>query len=264
MTRITGTYYCSRLARIQQEYEYIKLTMINCNEEKHDIEEQKSWNFYEQRLQDDEESLNRRLKKHNKKHSKKKGPRIPEPDSDTFHAMMIDAGSQGTRLHIYEFPERLLFHRKEITQALNGYKLSLPTTNSRWTNRLRPGLDSLASIKEDGDLENAIEEYLSPLLNFTKSVLSEKVDDWDRYPIYLKATGGLRTLPTQDRVRLITMVRKVFHNTTFNPFQFQDERARVISGEEEAIYGWTAVNFIKGTLVQSSEGAGTVLSPHLT
>jgi Golgi nucleoside diphosphatase len=234
--------------------------MVNCNEEKHDIEEQKSWNFYEQRLQDDEKSLNRRLKKH----SKKKGHRIPEPDPDTFHAMMIDAGSQGTRLHIYEFPARLLFHTKDITQALNGFKLTLPTTNSRWTNRLHPGLDSLASIKEDGDLEKAMQEYLSPLLSFTKSVLSEKVDDWDQYPIYLKATGGLRTLPTQDRVRLITMVRKVFQNATFNPFQFEDERARVISGEEEAIYGWTAVNFIKGTLVQDTEGAGTVLSPHLT
>jgi Golgi nucleoside diphosphatase len=238
--------------------------MINCNEEKHDIEEQKSWKFHEQRVRDDEKSLNRRLKKHSKKHSKKKGPRIPEPDSDTFHAMMIDAGSQGTRLHIYEFPERLLFHRKDIIHALNGYKLSLPTTNSRWTNRLKPGLDSLAFIKDDGDLERAMENYLTPLLNFVRSVLSDKADDWDRYPIYLKATGGLRTLPTQDRVRLITMVRKVFNNATFNPFQFQDERARVISGEEEAIYGWTAVNFIKGTLIHDSEGVGDVLAPNLT
>jgi len=38
----------------------------------------------------------------------------------------------------------------------------------------------------------------------------------------------------------------------------------VISGEEEAIYGWTAVNFVKGALVANSEGTGSVLSPNKT
>ena len=33
---------------------------------------------------------------------------------------------------------------------------------------------------------------------------------------------------------------------------------RVISGEEEAIYGWTAVNFAQGQLIKQSEGTGTV------
>jgi Golgi nucleoside diphosphatase len=32
----------------------------------------------------------------------------------------------------------------------------------------------------------------------------------------------------------------------------------VISGEEEAIYGWTAVNFVKGALIRNSEGSGAV------
>lgn len=253
---------------------------MDCNEEKHDIEERKSWDLFQQRQleAEDEDDAHyqgkngnganspRHLKKSKKKKKpkKQKGSKIPEPDPDTFHAMMIDAGSQGTRLHIYEFPERLLYHRKEITHALNGYKLTLPTTNSRWTNRLRPGLDSLASIQDDDDLEKAMEDYLAPLLEFTKSVLGDKTDDWHRYPIYLKATGGLRTLPTQDRIRIIAKVRQLFHDRKFNPFQFRDERARVLSGEEEAIYGWTAVNYIKGTLVDNSEGAGTVLSPNLT
>ena len=40
-------------------------------------------------------------------------------------------------------------------------------------------------------------------------------------------------------------VRELFHNKTYNPFDFNDERARVISGEEEAIYGWVGVNFGK-------------------
>ena len=39
---------------------------------------------------------------------------------------------------------------------------------------------------------------------------------------------------------------------------------RFTQGEEEAIYGWTAVNFVKGTLLQNSEGTGSVLNPGLT
>lgn len=38
----------------------------------------------------------------------------------------------------------------------------------------------------------------------------------------------------------------------------------MISGEEEAIYGWTAVNFVKGTLIDASEGAGSVRRANLT
>lgn len=38
----------------------------------------------------------------------------------------------------------------------------------------------------------------------------------------------------------------------------------MISGEEEAIYGWTAVNFVKGTLIQNSQGSGSVRRANLT
>jgi hypothetical protein len=38
----------------------------------------------------------------------------------------------------------------------------------------------------------------------------------------------------------------------------------VISGEEEAIYGWAAVNFVKGSLIENSVGSGSVLLANLT
>lgn len=190
---------------------------------------------------------------------------LPPPNSDTMQALMIDAGSQGTRIHVYEFKRRVLYSPQELTDALNGFKLSIPTTNTRWTNRLSPGLDSLASFQDDDQLRQELINYLGPLLNFARTVLDGKQSDWYRYPIYLKATGGLRTLPTPDRIRLINAVRDLFQNKTFNPFEFSDvERARVISGEEEAMYGWAAVNFAIGTLVKDSEGKGEVLNPHRT
>ncbi len=40
--------------------------------------------------------------------------------------------------------------------------------------------------------------------------------------------------------------------------------ARVISGEEEAIYGWAAVNFAKGVLLEQSTGSGEAVPPNKT
>ena len=81
------------------------------------------------------------------------------------------------------------------------------------------------------------------MLDFARTILKDKADQWSKYPIYLKATGGLRTLSHHDRVRIMRAVRELFNDKNFCPFDFVDERARVISGEEEAIYGWVGVNF---------------------
>jgi Golgi nucleoside diphosphatase len=114
-------------------------------------------------------------------------------------------------------------------------------------------LDVFAIYKDDKKLLHHLRKYLGALIEFAKTVLQEKEDQWSTYPIYLKATGGLRTLPRHERVRIMTAVRELFNDhETFNPFSFEDERARVISGEEEAIYGWVGVNFALGTLIQDS------------
>ena len=164
---------------------------------------------------------------------------------------------QGTRIHIYEFDDRKLRSRSEILAAANGEMLSIPTTNSRWTDKYKPGLDVFAAYQDDDELEKHVEAYLGPFLAFAKEVLKDKQDEWQRFPIYLKATGGLRTLPTPDRVRLINTVRKLFHKGKFNPFDFTDERCRTISGEEEGAYGWVDAAFLfpKQSRIQPVIGA---------
>ena len=69
----------------------------------------------------------------------------------TMHGMMIDAGSSGSRMHVFEFEPRVLRGRKETSAAVSGMKLSFPGTDSRWTNKLRPGIASFASFP-DGEL----------------------------------------------------------------------------------------------------------------
>jgi GDA1/CD39 (nucleoside phosphatase) family len=141
----------------------------------------------------------------------------------TQHGMMIDAGSQGTRIHVYEFEARILSKKRDTEEAVAGKKLSIPTTDTRWTNRLHPGLDSFAYIEDDREMIKQVALYLSPLIEFAKTVLIAKRHHWDTYPIYLKATGGLRALPRPYRIRLITAVRTLFQDESFNPFYFEQE-----------------------------------------
>ena len=182
----------------------------------------------------------------------------------TVHGLMIDAGSTGSRMHVYEWEPRTLETKQEITAAVSGELLSFPGTDTRWTDRLRPGLDTFADVQDEAALDEAVREYLKPLFDFAKSVLHTKQEDFGSYPVYLRATAGMRILNADDRSRIMDSVRRVMKDTSFNPFLFHDEFARTLSGEEEAIYDWAGVNFLLGDLVEQSRGAGLVTDPKKT
>jgi Golgi nucleoside diphosphatase len=179
----------------------------------------------------------------------------------TVHGIMIDAGSTGSRLHVYEWKHRNLYDLADIEAVASGTMLSFPGTNTRWTDRLRPGLDSFATINDDMELLDALADYLAPLLAFATTILHEKKHSFDTFPIYLRGTAGLRMLTTNDRARVLSAVRQLLGNPAYNPFSFTNaEQARVLSGEEEAVYDWTAVNFLTGNLLEQSQGAGVAIA----
>ena len=172
----------------------------------------------------------------------------------TQHGFMMDAGSTGSRLHLYEWEPRVLSSNKDVKETVAGRHLSVPSSQSRWTDRLRPGIAEFASLKNDTELHDAIADYFQPMLDFAQTVLREKSAQFPNFPIYFRATAGMRTLSKVDRKRVLTVVRQLFHNQTYCPFYFEDEYARVLSGEEEAIYGWTGINFVMGNLLPETQG----------
>jgi Golgi nucleoside diphosphatase len=178
-------------------------------------------------------------------------------------SFQIDAGSTGTRLHLYEWNPRTLRSEREVEDAVTGGRLSYPGTDSRWTDRLSPGLATFAALPDD-QLVDGIAAYLQPLMDFATTVLHTKQAEFASFPVYLRATAGMRVITQVDRARVVSAVRTLFSNNTYCPFQFEDEQVRVLSGEEEAIFGWAGVNFLLGTLIEDSEGSGTVNEPRLT
>jgi Golgi nucleoside diphosphatase len=68
-------------------------------------------------------------------------------------------------------------------------------------------------------------------------------------PIYLKATAGMRLLPTEEREAIIEAVINYFSDKSQVPFKFDPRRgAQVIPGEDEGVYGWLTVNALDGRL----------------
>ena len=64
--------------------------------------------------------------------------------------------------------------------------------------------------------------------------------------LYVKATAGLRLLPVLQAELLLAAVGRSLSNRTHCPFTFVE--ARVISGEEEALFGWLSANALLGRL----------------
>lgn len=73
----------------------------------------------------------------------------------------------------------------------------------------------------------------------------------------------MRQLPIEHRESLMGKIRNLMSNKTFCPFFFQYDFARVLSGEEEAAFSWTAVNFLMGALLPHLSGTGDVITPSI-
>lgn len=130
--------------------------------------------------------------------------------------MVIDAGSGGSRLHVFSWKPRIF---NQVPPPI-----SYPESDERWTARIDPGISQYSNNLE------LISNHLAPLIDFAKLVLAGYEHEFKDFPIYFKATGGMRELNLVDREKVMERVRNLLSDKTFCPFYFQRDFARVISG----------------------------------
>eukprot|EP00742_Colponemidia_sp_Colp-10_P004708 GILJ01005021.1.p1 GENE.GILJ01005021.1~~GILJ01005021.1.p1 ORF type:complete len:516 (-),score=52.44 GILJ01005021.1:58-1605(-) len=141
-------------------------------------------------------------------------------DSGERFAILFDAGSSSTRVHIYKYT---------LSSASCG---SFPNVHVPSTKDVvRPGLSSLADNPED------VPTYMNSLLEFAKSQVPTELHA--QTPLFLKATAGVRKLTYDAAERLLRHVRFTFQA---GPFLFRDDWAQIMSGQEEGALGWLAAN----------------------
>ena len=148
------------------------------------------------------------------------------------YGCIIDAGSSGSRIYLYRWPQQ-----NNNSQQKDGDDASTSTSTTftqvekeaLFSNEMRPGVST-----HDGGMET-----LSDLIQSAKSSLPPSIKIAN-VPIYLGATAGLRLV--DDSQTIMSNIRKTLHTSGF---LFQNEWARILSGDEESVYGWLVANYLK-------------------
>ncbi|XP_070796809.1 nucleoside diphosphate phosphatase ENTPD5 isoform X1 [Pituophis catenifer annectens] len=153
---------------------------------------------------------------------------------ETFYGIMFDAGSTGTRIHIYTFIQR----SPENPAELKGEVFE----------SVKPGLSAYASQPKKGA------ETIRKLLEMAKNAVPPS--HWSKTPVVLKATAGLRLLAEHKAQALLSQVRMVFEDS---PFLVPDNSVSIMDGSYEGILAWITVNFLTGQLYgQEQQTVGTL------
>jgi guanosine-diphosphatase len=145
----------------------------------------------------------------------------------TVYGLMFDAGSTGSRIHVYSF-------NSDTGALLNEVFVEV-----------KPGLSSYKSPEEAA-------LSLKPLMDV--ALASVPKERHTSTPISLKATAGLRMLGTEKADAILEAVRKYF--ATY-PFKTTQDCVKILEGSDEGVYAWVTVNYLLGRLGKQRQ-AGTV------
>eukprot|EP00928_Gymnodinium_smaydae_P067065 TRINITY_DN49_c0_g2_i1.p1 TRINITY_DN49_c0_g2~~TRINITY_DN49_c0_g2_i1.p1 ORF type:complete len:531 (+),score=92.19 TRINITY_DN49_c0_g2_i1:40-1632(+) len=156
------------------------------------------------------------------------------------HLVVIDAGSTGTRAHVYHY-------RQRVVTAANYPLVQLPPLSfpqELVVFKARPGLSSF--LYDEAGLNQSLASLFRAAADGL--LLHAPHVDLKRVPVYLGATAGLRLFNQEERAQVMKFVIQ-FCRGADNPFSFmRDDQARVLAGEEEGAFGWLALNSLRSTI----------------
>ncbi|KAF6749175.1 guanosine-diphosphatase [Ephemerocybe angulata] len=146
-------------------------------------------------------------------------------------ALMIDAGSTGSRIHVYKFNN---------CKASPQYEYEVFKMN-------QPGLSSFAGRPL------AAAKSLDELLDLAVKVVPEDLHHCT--PVAVKATAGLRLLPGRQSHDILEAVE----NRIRKKYDFQlpaKDGVVIMDGKDEGVYAWITANYLLGTLSAAKPTAG--------
>ena len=139
------------------------------------------------------------------------------------YVIMIDAGSTGSRVHIYKF----------------DVCTSPPTLLDEKFDMLEPGLSSF-----DTDSVGAANS-LDPLLKVAMNYVPIKARSCT--PVAVKATAGLRLLGDAKSSKILSAVRD--HLEKDYPFPVvEGDGVSIMGGDEEGVFAWITTNYLLGNI----------------
>ncbi|XP_029644808.1 ectonucleoside triphosphate diphosphohydrolase 7-like isoform X2 [Octopus sinensis] len=145
------------------------------------------------------------------------------------YGIVIDCGSSGSRVYVYQWPT----HSGNPNELLYITQLR-ETSGEPVVKKITPGLSTFASNP------SAASKYLHPLLSYAAKNIPEVKHS--ETLLYILATAGMRVLPASAQASILeelqTSIPKYFK------FVVAKNNFEVITGKQEGVYGWIAVNYI--------------------
>ncbi|MFS7949815.1 putative apyrase [Helianthus anomalus] len=154
--------------------------------------------------------------------------------------VVLDCGSTGTRVYVYQASinhkktDSLPILLKSIPEDLQSLQTRPSSQSGRAYNRMEtePGFDKL--VRNASGLKHAIK----PLLKWAEKQIPKHAHK--STSVFLYATGGVRRLPSSDSDWLLKYAWSIIKHSSF---LCRKEWIKIISGMEEAYYGWIALNY---------------------
>ncbi|XP_030638615.1 ectonucleoside triphosphate diphosphohydrolase 3 [Chanos chanos] len=144
------------------------------------------------------------------------------------YGIVLDAGSSRTTVYLYQWPAEKENDTGVVTETMKCQVKG-------------PGISSLKE-SEQQEIESW-KNIKACMANVTKAIPNDKHNST---PIFLGATAGMRLLKMQDESTSAAILSDIQNYMQSLPFVFQN--ASIISGQEEGLYGWITVNYLKGNL----------------
>ncbi|CAB4068384.1 ENTPD4 [Lepeophtheirus salmonis] len=152
-------------------------------------------------------------------------------DKNSNYAVVIDAGSSGSRVYLYVWPS----HSGNPHELLKISPLR-NFENQPYVKKITPGLSSLSETPERSYI------YIKPLLDFAQEhIPSSKHKET---PLFILATAGMRLLGRDKQLNIMKHLG-ITVNENSN-FIFPENNLEIITGKQEGIYQWLAINYVLG------------------
>ena len=154
--------------------------------------------------------------------------RLPEGKSETEYALMIDAGSTGSRIHVYKFSNCL------PDGASAGEAASLPTLKDEIFLAVQPGLSSYKGRPKEAA------ESLRKLMDAAMKGVPQS--ERSCTPVAVKATAGLRLLGKVESQEILDEVESWLKSEW--PFHVVQDGVTIMDGKDEGVYAWITINYV--------------------
>ncbi|KAK3501640.1 putative guanosine-diphosphatase [Neurospora crassa] len=148
------------------------------------------------------------------------------------YVSMIDAGSTGSRIHVYKF------NNCGPAPELEGEVLF------KMTAKIEGQSSGLSAYKDD---PLAAAKSLDPLMQAALEVIPDKLKACS--PVAVKATAGLRLIGPEKSQKILDAVREHLENDYPFPVVSKEEHGvAMMDGADEGVYAWITVNYLLGKI----------------